>query len=127
MASVKEEDLLHTDTVGGNEKISLGDIFHSIDKDKLDADKQDGTVNTNKLRKQIKSLKKEVEKAPVLAVKRSGRKKKLQEMAANYEINQKNLAKYIGQVKRAREEVQSDFTTPDKVLHGGKVVLNSLA
>ena len=37
------------------------------------------------------------------------------------------MGKYIGQVKRAREEVQSDFTTPDRILHGGKVVLNSLA
>ena len=29
-------------------------------------------------------------------------------------------------MKRAREETQSDFTTPDKLLHGGKVTLNSL-
>ena len=29
-------------------------------------------------------------------------------------------------MKRAREEVQSDFTTADKLLHGGKVTLNSL-
>jgi len=33
---------------------------------------------------------------------------------------------YLPQVKRQREEVQSDFTTADKLLHGGKVVVNSL-
>ena len=48
-------------------------------------------------------------------------------MAANYEINKGKVAKYLGQVKRAREEVQSDFTTADKTLHGGKITLNSLA
>ena len=36
------------------------------------------------------------------------------------------MSTYIPQVKRAREEAQSDFTTPDKLLHGGKVTLNSL-
>lgn len=48
-------------------------------------------------------------------------------MQANYEINQQKLGKWIGQVKRAREEVQSDFTTADKLLHGGGVALNSVA
>ena len=48
-------------------------------------------------------------------------------MAINYDINVKNLAKWIGQVKRGREEVQSDFTTPDRILHGGRVALNSIA
>ena len=122
--------MLHGVSVGGNEKISLGDIFQSIDKDKFkesDDKQDDGTVNTNKLRKQIKSLKKETERAPVLAPQLNGRKKRRQEMALNYDINVQNLRKWIGQVKRAREEVQSDFTTPDKILHGGKVALNSLA
>lgn len=48
-------------------------------------------------------------------------------MEANYNINAKNLGKYIGQVKRAREQVQSDFTTNDKILHGGGIALNSVA
>ena len=109
----------------------MGDLFNSIDKEKMKSDgaekKEDTTVNTNKLRKQLKSLKKESEKAPTLKAPINGRRKKRQEMALNYEINQKNMAKYIGQVKRSREEVQSDFTAPDKVLHGGKVNLQSIA
>ena len=83
-------------------------------------------MNTTKLRKQMKALKKEVEKAPVLEKPISGRKRQKQEQAANYEINKTKLGVYLPQVKRAREEVQSDFTTADKLLHGGKVVLNSL-
>ena len=45
---------------------------------------------------------------------------------ANYEINHAKLGVYLPQVKRAREEKQSDFTTDDKIMHGGKVTLNSL-
>ena len=75
----------------------------------------------------MKSLKKEAEKAPALTAPVSGRKRKQQEMHANYEINKQKLGKWIGQVKRAREEVQSDFTTADKILHGGSVALNSMA
>ena len=37
---------------------------------------EQSTVNTNKLRKQLKSLKKEVEKAPALTAPVSGRKRK---------------------------------------------------
>lgn len=84
-------------------------------------------LNTTKLRKQFKSLDKEAQKAPVLQAPVGGRKRKRQEMEANYNINQKNLGKYIQQVKKAREEVQSDFTTKDKILHGGGIVLNSMA
>ena len=47
-------------------------------------------------------------------------------MKANYEINAAKLGIYIPQVKQEREKVQSDFTTADKLLHGGKVTLNSL-
>jgi len=57
-------------------------------KDKKSVAKKDSaTVNTNKLRKQMRSLKKEVEKAPALEKPLSGRKRKIQEQKANYEIN----------------------------------------
>ena len=36
------------------------------------------------------------------------------------------LGKYIVQVKQGREEVQTDFTNPDKILHGGGVQLSSV-
>lgn len=84
------------------------------------------TVNTTKLRKQMKALKKEVEKAPALDKPISGRKRKVQEQKANYEINRKKLDVYIPQVQHARKEVQSDFTTADKLTDGGKIALNSL-
>lgn len=41
-------------------------------------------------------------------------------------INQKKLGKFIAQVKTGREEVQTDFTTSDKILHGGGVQLQSV-
>lgn len=141
LASIKESDILHTDAIGGSEKLTLGDLFQSLDaqkmegkefsaieqtKDKKKPTGEQGTVNTNKLRKQLKSLKKETEKAPALSAPVSGRKRKKQEMQANYEINKQKLGKWIGQVKRAREEVQTDFTTADKVLDGGGVALNSM-
>ena len=47
----------------------------------------------------MKSLKKEVEKAPVLDKPLSGRKRKIQEQKANYEINKGKLGVYIPQVK----------------------------
>ena len=132
-----ENDLLHAaEGIGGSEKITMGDILYSIDAEKFDQGNADakvakskdgaGTVNTTKLRKQMKALKKEVEKAPALDKPVSGRKRKKQEQQANYDINKTKLGVYIPQVKRAREEVQSDFTTADKLLHGGKVSLNSL-
>ena len=74
----------------------------------------------------MKALKKEVDKSPALEKPISGRKRVKQEQKANYEINAAKLGIYLPQVKRAREEVQSDFTTADKLLHGGKVTLNSL-
>ena len=93
MAQLKEADILHTDAVGGNEKLTLGDLFQSLDADKMkdsrfqavEEPERDGgakktgeqsTVNTNKLRKQLKSLKKEAEKAPALTAPVSGRKRK---------------------------------------------------
>lgn len=49
-----------------------------------------------------------------------------QEQEANYTINQKKLGKYIAQVKQGREQTQADFTTADKILHGGGVQLSSV-
>ena len=96
----------------------MADILMSIDADKYAAKGADGqakataiakdegtTVNTTKLRKQMKALKKEVEKAPVLDKPVSGRKRKIQEQKANYEINRKKLDVYIPQVQSARKEV----------------------
>ena len=100
------------DGIGGNEKISMSDILFSIDADKFAAGETKGaevnaktkkdmaktdaaTVNTTKLRKQMKALKKEVEKAPALEKPISGRKRKIQEQKANYEINKKKLAVYL--------------------------------
>ncbi len=42
VASLKETDVLHSATVGGNEKISMGDLFNSIDKDKYAANESSG-------------------------------------------------------------------------------------
>ena len=111
---MKEEDLVHsTEGIGGNEKITMGDILYSIDADKFadqpvpssNTSKDKKSINTGKLRKQMKALKKEVEKAPALAKPVSARKRKLQEQQANYDINKSKLAVYLPQVKRAREEV----------------------
>jgi len=86
---------LHSaDGIGGNEKISMSDILYCIDADKFAAGEIKGaemnantnkamaktdaaTVNTTKLRKQMKALKKEVEKAPALEKPISGRKRKI--------------------------------------------------
>ena len=44
----------------------------------------------------MKSLKKEIEKSPALRAPKNGRKARKQEMGLNYDINVKNLAKWIG-------------------------------
>ena len=142
LALIKESDLVHsTDGIGGNERISMSDVLNSIDTEKFAAKETSNpsaqkkasksvanneTINTGKLRKQMRLLKKEVDKHPALQKPVSGRKRVKQEQKANYEINAAKLGVYLPQVKRAREEVQSDFTTADKLLHGGKVTLNSL-
>jgi len=45
----------------------------------------------------------------------ASRHKIQKERAVNYEINQRNLVRYIPQVKANREEVQHDFTTNEKL------------
>ena len=105
---MQEKELMHsTEGIGGNEKISMGDVLMSIDatkfagtettaEDKTDV-KEAGqpSVNTTKLRKQMKALKKEVEKSPALDKPVSGRKRKQQEQKANYEINKTKLGVYL--------------------------------
>ena len=81
--------------------MTLGDIFNSLEKGQTTEApegslKKAQAVNTTKLRKQVKALKKEVEKAPVLTAPKSGRKRRKEEMAANYEINKGKVAKYLG-------------------------------
>ena len=119
LASVNEADLLLPGS--STDKLTLSDLLNSLNGE------GNQVLNTTKLKKQFKKLDKEAQKAPVITAPVSGRKRKRQEMEANYNINAQNLGKYLGQVKRAREQVQSDFTTSDKILHGGGVALNSVA
>ena len=89
----------------------MSDILNSIDTDKYAAaasadNKQEKpqkktkeTVNTGKLRKQVKAVEKEADKAPVPDKPISGRKRTKMLMKANYEINAAKLGIYIPQVK----------------------------
>ena len=36
LASIKESDILHTDAIGGSEKLTLGDLFQSLDAQKME-------------------------------------------------------------------------------------------
>ena len=38
MSQIKEADILHTDAVGGSEKLTLGDLFQSLDAEKMKDD-----------------------------------------------------------------------------------------
>ena len=95
--------------IGGNEKISLSDVLNSIDKGKFAAppshdDKpqakksKETTINTGKLRNQMKALKKEVDRAPALDKPVSGRKQVKMLREENYKINSAKLGKFIPQV-----------------------------
>ena len=103
LALIKESDLVHsTDGIGGNERISMSDVLNSIDTEKFaakEAAKPASTtkesINTGKLRKQMRALKKEVDKAPALDKPVSGRKRVKQEQKANYEINAAKLGVYL--------------------------------
>ena len=80
---MSEKDLLHsTEGIGGNENISMNDLFNSIDAekyaDKANTDSQNKkkeSSNTGKLRKQMKALKKEADRIPVLDKPMPSRKK----------------------------------------------------
>lgn len=119
IASQKEGDLL---ALGGSEKLTLEQVFKS-----LDVAQQESTsgLNANKLRSQLKSLNKQREGAVQLEGPLAGRKRVRLEQEANYKINQKKMAKYLVQVKHAREQVQADFTSADKISYGGGVQLKS--
>ena len=107
LASIKESELLHAaEGIGGSEKITMSDILYSIDTEKFDQASPEkkgskskeaaaGSVNTTKLRKQMKALKKEVEKSPALDKPISGRKRKKQEQQVNYDINKAKLGVFI--------------------------------
>ena len=92
-------------TALGSEKETVGSEQVSKQDGSAAVGAKDTSINTTKLRKQMKALKKEVEKSPVLEKPISGRKRKKQEQAANYEINKKKLSVYLPQVKRNREQV----------------------
>ena len=76
-----EKDLLHsTEGIGGNENISMNDLLNSIDAEKYAANndsqnKKKESSNTGKLRKQMKALKKEADRVPVLDKPMPSRKK----------------------------------------------------
>jgi len=118
---------LGASTLGGTEKLSLGDIFQSLDGAGADQG-QKNALNTTRLRTQVKSLNKEKDGAHTLEGERqiNQRKRARIEQQQNYEINQKKIAKFLPQVKSAREEVQSDFTQREKILHGGGISLQSV-
>ena len=105
--------------MGGSEKLNINDVFQSLDQN------EKTTLNTTKIRSQLKTLNKQKEGSIKIDAPVNMRARARQERAANYEINSKKIGKYIPQVKRAREEVQHDFTSADKLLHGGQVNINS--
>jgi hypothetical protein len=61
-------------------------------------------VNTNALKKQITTLRKDNKKRPAMEKPISALKRINQEKEVNYDINKKKVAKWINQVKKAREE-----------------------
>lgn len=118
--------------VGGEEyddgKLTLGDLFTSIDKSKqttASKQNQDEVINTNRLQKQLKSLRKEAQ-VTALTAPLSGRKRLKLERQENYEQVKKQVSRFIPQVKHNREADQIDFTTRDVIGEGGGVRLNSL-
>lgn len=117
----KKETDIHTHATG-DKNLDYGDILNLIEKD--DGSNKD-TINTTKIKKQLKKLSKDSSKkldAPISGIKRVKiMREKGQEMAS------KHASKYIPQVKQAREEVQHDFTTPDKIRSGGATNLKSIS
>lgn len=124
LASKQQSQLANQDenevnnAIGGSEKLTLAEVFQSLESGNQ---VQASGLNTTKVKSQLKKLSKNSEGAMKLEQQISGRKRVRQQQEANYEINKQNLKKYLNQVKKAREEVQTDFTTSDKILHGGGV------
>jgi U3 small nucleolar RNA-associated protein 14 len=69
-------------------KLTLGDLFSAVDKTATDV------INTNRLEKQLKSLRKEAQ-TTALTAPISGRKRLQIERDANYEQVKKQLNKWI--------------------------------
>jgi hypothetical protein len=67
------------------------DVFKSLDT----ATESAPSLNTNKLRNQLKKLNKQEQGSLVLDAPVPARKRVKQEQAANYKINQGKLGKYI--------------------------------
>lgn len=109
--------------VVGNANLDFADILNEIEL-KKDKGAADGTLNTTKLKKQLKNLKRDP--SNVLSEPLPGYKRvKIMRDQAN-QLNTKIVAKYLPQVKVNREEEQHDFTTGDKLRSGGNVNLKSL-
>ena len=102
-------------------RLTLGDLFTSIGKGAATQE----VINTNRLQKQIKELRKEAQVTSLTAPLR-GRKRLKIEREENYEIVKKQVGKWIPQVKHNREVDQLDFTTRDVIGEGGGVRLNSV-
>lgn len=83
-------------------------------------------INTNRLQKQLNTLKKEVMQQPQLEAAIPARKRMKIAREANYKQVQQHVGKYIPQVKQNREKDFVDFTTSDKILNGNEVKLNSM-
>ena len=103
-------------------RLTLGDLFTSIGKGSGSTQE---VINTNRLQKQIKELRKEAQ-VTALSAPLSGRKRLKIEREENYEIVKKQVGKWIPQVKHNREVDQLDFTTRDVIGEGGGVRLNSV-
>jgi len=122
------QDDIEQDMEYDDGKLTLGDLFTSIDKSKLTSStnqKGDEVINTNRLQKQLKSLRKEAQ-VTALTAPLSGRKRLKIERQENYDLVKKQVSRFIPQVKHNREADQLDFTTRDVIGEGGGVRLNSL-
>lgn len=95
LANLKEGDIMATLDEGGDNKLTLGDLFQSLDTQKMKASKtKDAVVNTNALKKQIKTLNKDNEKNPALIKPIAARTRIKQESKVNYDINSKNVTRW---------------------------------
>ena len=122
-----EQEALKEDRNG--QRLTLGDLFESLDQSKMmqgdQASGKEDMINTNRLEKQLKALRKEVQ-TTALSVPMSGRKRLKIERDTNYEQVKKQVNKWIPQVKHNREAEYLDFTTVDVIGEGGGVRLNSV-
>lgn len=118
-----EDDQVEEPAQVDDGRLTLGDLFTSIGKGGAAANQE--VINTNRLQKQLKELRKEAQVTSLTAP-LSGRKRLKIEREENYEIVKKQVGKWIPQVKHNREVDQLDFTTRDVIGEGGGVRLNSV-